>query len=98
MERLTPSGWNGHMTNFVLGGTGKTGRRVVRLLQQAGAPVRAASRTATPPFDWLDRTTWKPALHGVSAVYLSYYPDLATPEAPETIGAFTELAVSSGVT
>lgn len=30
-------------------------------------------------------------------MYVSYYPDLAVPGAPETVGAFTELAVASGV-
>ncbi|MFC7381717.1 NAD(P)H-binding protein [Sphaerisporangium rhizosphaerae] len=83
-------------TILVLGGTGKTGRRVVERLQASGAPVRVGSRSAAPPFDWSDRETWAPVLQDVSAVYVSYYPDLAVPGAPETVGAFTELAVASG--
>jgi uncharacterized protein YbjT (DUF2867 family) len=82
---------------LVTGGTGKTGRRVVRRLQALGAPVRAGSRGGTPPFDWEDRDTWAPALSGVESVYLSYYPDLAAPGAAETVRAFTDVAVSAGV-
>jgi uncharacterized protein YbjT (DUF2867 family) len=88
------------MTNeiLVLGGTGKTGRRIVHRLQAAGIPVRVGSRTAPVPFDWSDRATWAPALRDVRTVYISYYPDLAVPGAPADIEAFTALAVTSGVT
>ncbi|MGJ7442526.1 NmrA family transcriptional regulator [Aquipuribacter sp. MA13-6] len=82
---------------LVLGATGKTGRRVLRRLQQRGVPVRAGSRTASPPFDWEDGTTWAPALAGTRAVYVSYYPDLALPGAPEAVGRLTGLAVAAGV-
>lgn len=84
-------------TILVLGGTGKTGRRIVKRLQESAVPVRAASRSAAQPFDWANRATWAPVLQGVGTVYVSYYPDLAVPGAPETVGAFTELAVASGV-
>jgi hypothetical protein len=39
-------------TTLVLGGTGKTGRRVVERLEARGLPVRVGSRTGEPPFDW----------------------------------------------
>ncbi|WP_406070571.1 NAD(P)H-binding protein [Micromonospora sp. NBC_01638] len=84
-------------TILVLGGTGKTGRRVVERLRGRGVPVRVGSRSAGQPFDWTDRTTWAPVLRDVGAVYVSFYPDLAVPGAPETIGAFADLAVASGV-
>ncbi|GII79447.1 NmrA family transcriptional regulator [Sphaerisporangium rufum] len=84
-------------TILVLGGTGKTGRRVVDRLRAAGAPVRVGSRSAAIPFDWTDRATWAPVLRDAGAVYISYYPDLAVPGAPETVGAFAEMAVASGV-
>lgn len=84
-------------TILVLGGTGKTGRRIVERLQGSEVPVRIGSRSARQPFDWADRSTWAPVLRDVGAVYVSYYPDLAAPGAPETVGAFTELAVASGV-
>ena len=82
---------------MVLGGTGKTGRRVVERLEARGLPVRVGSRSGEPPFDWEDRATWAPALQGVGSVYVSYYPDLAVPGAVETVGSFAELAVKSGV-
>ncbi|MGW0883428.1 NAD(P)H-binding protein [Streptomyces sp. NPDC002671] len=81
---------------LVLGGTGKTGRRVVRQLTGRDLPVRIGSRFGGVPFDWEDPKTWAPALEGVRAVYVSYYPDLAAPGAPEAIGSFAELAVASG--
>ncbi|MEU1240175.1 NAD(P)H-binding protein [Micromonospora parva] len=84
-------------TILVLGGTGKTGRRIVKRLQESAVPVRAGSRSAAQPFDWADQATWTPVLQGVGTVFVSYYPDLAVPGAPETVGAFTELAVASGV-
>src|SRR5215208_672714 len=82
---------------LVLGGTGKTGRRVVQRLEARGLPVRVASRSAEPPFDWEQPATWARVLEGVDAVYVSYYPDLAVPGAVETVGSFAELAVRNGV-
>jgi uncharacterized protein YbjT (DUF2867 family) len=86
-----------HAPTLVLGGTGKTGRRVVQRLTARGLPVRIGSRSAQPRFDWEDRSTWAPALEGVGSAYVSYYPDLAMPSAAESAGAFAELAVRSGV-
>ena len=37
---------------LVLGGKGKTGRRIAERLTQLGHPVRIGSRSATPAFDW----------------------------------------------
>ncbi|MBC8154240.1 MAG: NAD(P)H-binding protein [Bacteroidetes bacterium] len=82
---------------LVLGGTGKTGHRVVQRLKGQQWPVRVGSRANTPPFDWLDQTTWQPALDGIKAVYVTFQPDLAVPGADEAIRSFTDVAVSSGV-
>ena len=82
---------------LVLGGTGKTGRRVAEKLAARGIPIRAASRTADPGFDWNDRSSWNAALDGVAAVYITYAPDLAIPGATTAIGAFVEKAVKKGV-
>ncbi|RKT82653.1 Uncharacterized conserved protein YbjT, contains NAD(P)-binding and DUF2867 domains [Saccharopolyspora antimicrobica] len=82
---------------LVLGATGRTGRRVLERLSIAGWPVRAGSRSATPPFDWTEPATWPAVLAGTDAVYLSYQPDLAVPGAAEVVREFTELAVRSGV-
>jgi hypothetical protein len=81
---------------LVLGGTGKTGARVAERLSAGGVDVRVGSRSSGPPFDWEDRGTWPAALAGASAAYISYYPDLAVPGAPEAVGAFTERALAGG--
>ena len=47
---------------LVLGGTGKTGRRVAERLTARGLPVRIGSRSGEPPFDWEDRSTWATGL------------------------------------
>lgn len=60
-------------------------------------PVLLGSRSGQPPFDWDDQATWAPALQGVHAASISYYPDLAVPGAAEVVGAFVDLAVSHGV-
>ncbi|MFI0463720.1 NAD(P)H-binding protein [Saccharopolyspora sp. 5N102] len=84
-------------TALVLGGTGRTGRRVAAGLAAKGIPVRIGSRSATPRFDWEDRSTWEPVLSDVESAYVSYQPDLAIPEAAEAVGSFAELAVRNGV-
>jgi uncharacterized protein YbjT (DUF2867 family) len=82
---------------LILGASGKTGRRVVERLCALGHLVRAGSRGGQPPFDWEDPTTWPAALEGASAAYISYYPDLAAPGAPEAVAALTEVALQQGV-
>lgn len=84
-------------TVLVVGGSGKTGRRVAERLRAAGRPVRIGSRASEPAFDWEDRATWAGALQGVSAAYITYYPDLAVPGAPEAIEAFAKQALQAGV-
>lgn len=82
---------------LVLGGTGKTGRRVVERLASLGVPTRVASRSGEPPFDWGDQGTWDASLDGVTAAYITYAPDLAIPGATAAIRAFVERAVEHGV-
>jgi len=84
-------------TTLVLGGTGKTGRRIAEQLAARKTPVRIGSRSATPAFDWENRSTWPAALANVDAIYISYYPDLAAPGATAAVRALTEMAVASGV-
>lgn len=81
---------------LVLGGTGKTGRRVAGRLGARGVPVRIGSRTASPAFDWDDRSGWAAALDGVGAVYIAYAPDLAAPGAVDAIRALVSMALASG--
>ncbi|MEM1128098.1 MAG: NAD(P)H-binding protein [Bacteroidota bacterium] len=82
---------------LVLGGTGKTGRRVAARLQAQGLPVRLGSRRATPAFDWNNQATWDACLRGVEAAYITYAPDLAMPGATDAIRAFVEQAAQHGV-
>ncbi|GGR47791.1 NmrA family transcriptional regulator [Streptomyces netropsis] len=79
---------------MVLGGTGKTGRRVVVRLQQRGHDVRVASRKGPNPFDWDDENTWEPVLAGAGAAYLV---DSRLGDAAPSMSSFSKLAVSSGV-
>ena len=80
------------LPTLVIAASGKTGRRVADRLEAQGHPTRRASRSSDTPFDWNDRSTWRAAVAGAGAAYVVYSPDLAVPEAPDAITAFTELA------
>jgi uncharacterized protein YbjT (DUF2867 family) len=82
---------------LVLGSNGKTGSRIVERLRAAGNEVRLGSRSATPPFDWNDRTTWPAVLEGIRATYVAYQPDLCVPGAVDTVRAFFDAATKAGV-
>jgi uncharacterized protein YbjT (DUF2867 family) len=82
---------------FVIGGTGKTGRRIVERLEARQIPVRVGSRSATPSFDWANEANWDACLDGIGAVYISYSPDLAMPGATDSIRVFVEKAERAGV-
>ena len=84
-------------TTLVVGGTGKTGRRVVNRLAARGRPVRVGSRAGSPPFDWEDQATWRAALRNAGAAYVTYYPDLAVPGAASAVRSFVEVALEGGV-
>src|SRR5829696_1146835 len=102
MDDLVRSELTGRMTSrddgttLVIGVTGKTGRRVAERLRARGVTVRGASRASEPPFDWEIPATWAPALRGASAAYVSYFPDVAAPGAPEAIASLAEVAVTGG--
>lgn len=81
---------------LVIGGHGKTGRRVAERLSAQGRQVRIGSRSGEPAFDWNEPATWVPALQGVDRVYVTYYPDLAFPGAAEQVGEFSKVAVANG--
>ncbi|MFD8997068.1 NmrA family NAD(P)-binding protein [Streptomyces abikoensis] len=82
----------------VLGGTGKTGRRVVKGLRERGAKVRAASRSGEVRFDWDDTATWEPALAGSDTAYLVDRQDKPGEwDAEARIRDLTKQAVDLGV-
>ncbi len=82
---------------LVLGGTGKTGRRIAAGLDARGVPIRIGSRSATPSFDWNNDANWDDCLAGVEAAYINYSPDLAVPGATDAIQAFVDRAKRHGV-
>ena len=83
--------------HLIIGATGKTGTRVMQGLQELGFNPKGASRNGEVHFDWDEPTTWSPALNGIDSVYLTYYPDLAVPKAPEDISRFCALAKMKGI-
>ena len=82
---------------LVIGGTGRTGRRIADRLRDRGLPVRATSRSQGHPFDWHNPSTWDAALDGVTSAYVCYSPDLAFPGVPELIADFSDRARRLGV-
>ena len=82
---------------LVIGATGKTGRRVAAKLDAQGHSVRRGARRAQIPFDWESPDTWGPALDGVQAAYVTYFPDLAFPGGVEKVGALAAQAKDIGV-
>lgn len=79
-------------TIAIIGATGKTGSRVLTKLQQQGHQVRGLSRDSEQPFDWNNQAGWAEALRGADAAYVTYYPDLAVPQAESDIRDFVQLA------
>lgn len=84
-------------TILVVGGTGKTGRRVAERLANLGLTVRIGSRSGHPAFDWDEASTWDAALEGVDKAYVTYYPDLAFPGVSARIAEFAKAAAAQGV-
>ena len=82
---------------LVIGGTGKTGRRVAQRLEAMGRNVRIGSRSSVPSFDWDREESWETALDSVSSIYITYTPDLAMPGAADAIRALVHKAKQSGV-
>lgn len=82
---------------LVIGGTGKTGRKVAERLTQKHQNVRIGSRNGHPAFDWEDSATWPAALAGMDKVYITFQPDLAVPGALAAIEGLTQVALKSGV-
>ena len=82
---------------LVLGGKGKTGRKVAESLIKKGKTIRIGSRNENPPFDWETPETWVGTLQGMDTVYITFQPDLAVSNAPGAIEKFTSLAVKTGI-
>ena len=86
-------------TILITGGSGKTGLRLAQQLRDRNVSYRSAARgtrkdSDTFPFDWLDRSTWRAALTGVTGVYL-VSPAIQGDPAPIMID-FVKEAISVG--
>lgn len=81
----------------IIGAQGKTGARVMNKLNALGLNPRGLSRHSEVMFDWARRDTWVPALTGVKALYVTYYPDLAVPQAEEDMSALVAVAKQVGI-
>ncbi|HSR19065.1 MAG TPA: NAD(P)H-binding protein, partial [Ignavibacteriaceae bacterium] len=88
---------NDEKKTLVIGGAGKTGSRVIKRLNKKNIPVRTGSRSSNPKFDWLDETTWMPALHNIKSVYITVYPDLAVPGSADKIQTLVNYSKESGI-
>lgn len=84
-----------HRPILVLGGTGKTGRRLVERLTRQHIPVRVGSRSAGLPFDWEQPSTWRPAFRDVDAAYL-FVPDQVVANPTDAVAGVVEAALAAG--
>lgn len=82
---------------LVLGGNGKTGRRVVERLTKLELPVTIGSRNGEPAFDWENSANWSAVLKDIDKVYITFQPDLAVPTAAAAIAKFVITAKDCGV-
>ncbi|GAA4270462.1 NmrA family NAD(P)-binding protein [Hyunsoonleella aestuarii] len=82
---------------LVIGGTGKTGRRVAENLTQLGHNVRVVGRKSNPAFDWENPETYDESLKDMDRAYIVYYPDLAVPGSRDAITTLTKKALEAGL-
>ena len=83
---------------LVTGGTGKTGRAVVKGLQRRGLACKVAARTPADGsirFDWMDESTFGAALSEVEGVYLVAPVGVLDPV--PAMSSFITMALEKGV-
>jgi uncharacterized protein YbjT (DUF2867 family) len=81
---------------LLLGGTGKTGSRLVPKLAKLGLDVRTAARHAADVhFDWDDQTSHHAAIKGVDRLYL--VAPLMRVDFADQVATFLDLAEAAGV-
>ena len=81
----------------VIGGTGKTGKRVAKNLKETGHHVQVVGRSTNPPLNWEKPETYDAVLDGMDRAYIVYYPDLAVPGSRDAISTLTEKAKKAGL-
>jgi uncharacterized protein YbjT (DUF2867 family) len=79
---------------LILGGAGKTGRRVATQLSAHGVEVRLASRSSERRLDWYDASTWSAAVRGSDSAYLAPPVD---PAGLDAAGRFVQRAAFEGL-
>ncbi len=82
---------------LVIGGTGKTGRRVAENLIKSGNNVRVVGRKTNPAFDWENPESYDGALRNIDRAYIVYYPDLAVTGSRDAIKTLTKKALEAGL-
>ena len=82
---------------LVIGGTGKTGKKIVNLLRETVHNVSVGSRSAHPAFDWHQPEGWPQVLSDIDKVYITYQPDLAVPGAFDSIELLVKEAKKASV-
>lgn len=82
---------------LVIGGTGKTGRKVVEKLIKKDYNVRIGSRNLNPSFDWEKPENWAKSVAGMDMIYITFQPDLAVPGALEAIEKLVKVAIKENV-
>lgn len=82
---------------LIIGGGGKTGRRVNERLLARGIATRPVSRSTAPSFDWTDPSGWGAALAGVKSAYVTFQPDIAVEGSTEAIVKLCEMARHAGL-
>lgn len=83
-------------TILIIGGTGKTGRRLADRLSLLGHNVRIGSRHAEQPFLWDIESSWSPLLDGADGVYIVHH-DTMDPDAGAQIERLSQRALNCGV-
>lgn len=82
---------------LIIGKNGKTGARVNQRLQALGYATHPVSRSTNPSFDWENPATWRSAMKGTRAAYVTYQPDLAVPNAESAMQEFVRVAIETGL-
>lgn len=92
------------MTKLILGGMGKTSRRIAQLLHQANVPFILASRSNSAPapfrackFDWLDESTYNIPFENASNIDAIYMVPPGTLDVFSPMKAFIDFAKTKGV-
>lgn len=77
---------------LIVGGTGRTGRRVAGILAERGLRVRVTSRQGDHPFEWHDESTWDDVLAGTRRAFVAFHPDISIDGAADLLGRFAQRA------